>query len=92
MTNADQLIDCYVFIKNLDGSDVTMNKKLEILDRLPSNFTRKRLFETVFSGYVMQMKENGVKTFLFFTLDPRAFNAVLSTVSFKYSKPNNHII
>jgi hypothetical protein len=79
MTDAEQLIDCYMVVKGLDGSEVTMDKKLEVLCRLPLKI--KRRFETVFKGYIVEMNRNKRKIHFFFTFEPRAWNAVLSTVS-----------
>lgn len=76
------IIDCYISIKRTDSSDDELSyaEKLKVFEQLP--FKNSKRFETAFLGYLVEWRTKHFKEKFFFTMDPKASNAVLSSVGF----------
>jgi hypothetical protein len=78
MTTSNPLIDCFMEIKHIDGSEPTYEEKIHAFHQLP--FQIHSRLEAAFVGYVARWESNHFSENFFFTLDPKARNSVLSSV------------
>lgn len=80
MTLLNPMVDCFLEIKRIDATEPTYDEKLEVFRQLP--FQVRGRFETAFVGYSVRWETNYFNENLFCTFDPKARNAVLSSVSY----------
>jgi hypothetical protein len=81
LSDENPIIDCYIDIKHADLSETTYAEKVEVFKKLP--FSTPSKFETAFIGYLIKWKTKYFDEKFFFTMDPKALNAVYSSVSIK---------